>query len=142
MRLPYLVGLCAVAALSGGCAASTQTSAGNFKGEQAAIARVIDDLGSASSGRDAKKVCSTLLDPALVTRLHGEAACERAVTPQLQAIDNFSLKVEPNGIAPAQPTAKATARVRSTRGGIDHVDTLSLVKVSGAWHLSGLGPGA
>jgi len=138
VRGPTLTGLAVLSLAALGCGASTQTSAGDFKGPQHDVAQVIDDLGSASSGRDAKKICNNILAPALVARLRSAGGCEPVVARQLQTIDNFALKVL--SVSPANPTTTATARVKSVRGGSDHVDTLTLTKAPAGWRLASLGP--
>ena len=138
MRFCAPIALLAAAAVLAGCGA-TSTSAGNFHGEQHSVAQVIDDLSSAAQSRDTAKICNTLLASSLTAQLKSPTTdCQQAIGHQLDDTDNFNVTVQSVSIGPP-PGTTATARVKSTRSGKDHVNTLTLVKQGTTWHISGLG---
>jgi hypothetical protein len=128
---------CAVAlalALSAcGTASSTSTSA--FSGVKREVAQTIANFQSDSSGAEEKKICGDDLATALVTRLGGAKACEKAFKKQLAQVDNPELTIESVRLAPHGASASAT--VKSIHEGKSRASSLSLVKERGKWRISG-----
>ncbi|TMK41211.1 MAG: nuclear transport factor 2 family protein [Actinobacteria bacterium] len=126
----------AIASLAAGCAQAPQTSAGRFSGESKAVAQEIDDWNSAASKHDEKHICQQDLSGALVAALdRAKGGCQDAVRRQLDAADTFTTSVQSVSVNGDQ----ATAQVKSSHNGHDRIDTLTLIKEGGRWHLAGLG---
>jgi outer membrane lipoprotein SlyB len=119
-----------------GCS-TAQTSAGNFKGDQAKVASTIDALSSAASSHDTTKICTKILAPDVAARLKAAGgSCPSVVGKQLDTVDTFDVSVETVKITGA--TAKAT--VKSTSNGKNKTDTLDLVRLAdGTWRIAALG---
>ena len=126
-----------VAALLAGCGgASASKSAGDFKGDQRAVAQVVDDLSSAASKRDAKKICNDVFTTDLAKRLvRGSDQCKDLVADQLKDADVYKMTIESVQIT----GARATASVKSQVNGDDKLTTLSFARQGREWRLAGLG---
>lgn len=126
-----------IAALLAGCgAASSSKSADDFKGDQRAVAQVVDDLSSAASKRDATKICDDVFTTELAKRLvRGSDRCKDLVKDQLKDADVYKMKVESVQVT----GAKATASVKSQFDGDDKLTTLSFARQGREWRLAGLG---
>jgi hypothetical protein len=136
-RAPLALIAIAAAAALGGCAAATTTSSGHFQGQAHAVAQTIDTLSSAASAHDTAKICNSVLASQLVAKLNqAPGGCQRAIGNQLDDADNFDVTVVANGVLVSGQTA--TAQVKSTVSGHDHVDKLTLVSQGGSWRISGL----
>jgi hypothetical protein len=119
------------------CGQAAKDSAGDFQGDQKAVAQAVEDLQSASKKHDGAKICSSLLAPALVTKIKtaSKGACDTAVTDALDDADSYELQVQKvtiNGTT-------ASAVVKSEGGSKDRIDTLQLVKDGGGWKIATLG---
>jgi len=135
---PRLAALALVAAAGlSACGQTAKDSAGKFKGEQKAVAQVVEDLQDAGSKHDAKKICSDLLAPALVTRIQQASSgkCDSVLRDALGDADAFELQVQKVTINGT--TADAT--VQSQSGDKKRTDTLQLQKVGGGWKIATLG---
>src|SRR4051812_16110943 len=69
-------------------AAPKSDSASKFKGDQAAVAELVDDLATAGRAGDAQKICSQILAKQLVAEL--KSAGGDCVTEMDRAIDDAS----------------------------------------------------
>jgi hypothetical protein len=133
-----LVALLVAAPLAlGACGQTNKDSAGDFQGEQKAVAQAVEDLQTASRKHDESRICTDLLAPALVAKIKtaSKDSCEQALKDSLQDADAFELqvkKVTVNGTT-------ATAVVTSDTGTKDRTDTLTLQKVGSAWKIATLG---
>jgi hypothetical protein len=125
----------------GGCGTSSSDSSDKFKGREKQVAEAIDDLGDAARKRDSRKICDSLLTPAVRDRLaqlakvsHRGTDCADQLEDSLQDATTLDLKVESISIS----GNTATARVKSDlRRGKDPVDTLELEDQRG-WRISKL----
>jgi len=135
-RAALIAALLALAAT--GCGASqTSDSASEFKGEQAAVAELVDQLAAAGKAGDAEKICADILSKQLVTEL--KSAGGDCVTEMDRAIDDasdFNLTVR--SVKVNGPTA--TAQVR--QGDAGENATFTFVKEGGGWRASALGTGS
>jgi hypothetical protein len=119
------------------CGQTEKNSAGDFQGDQKAVAQTVEDLQDASRKRDEGKICTQLLAPALVSKIKtaSNTTCETVLGDALRDVDSFELQVKKvtiNGDT-------ATAVVTSDTGKKDRTDTLELQKVGGAWKIATLG---
>jgi type 1 fimbria pilin len=120
------------------CGAAQQPeSASKFKGDQAAVAELVDQLAAAGKAGDAEKICTEILSKQLVTEL--KSAGGDCVSEMDRAIDDasdFNLTVRTvkvNGNT-------ATAQVRQGDSGANA--TFTFVKEGGKWRASELGSGS
>src|SRR4051812_1612197 len=83
----------ALAALLTACAPSSGSSdsAGNFRGDQRAVATTVEDLESAAKDGDENRVCRDLLAAALARRLAAQGGCAAAVDKAIKNSDVFLL---------------------------------------------------
>jgi hypothetical protein len=121
----------------GACGQTDKNSAGDFQGDQKAVAQTIEDLQSASRKHDESKICNDLLAPALVTKIKtaSNGTCEKVLKDALQDVDSFELQVKKVTIT----GTTATATVTSDTGTKDRTDTLQLTKTGNAWKIATLG---
>jgi len=128
------------AVVAGGCGASDASSTEDFKGEDRAVAQVVEDLQDAGRRGDAKRMCDDLLAKPVVDRLREVARtlpartddCAEALDESLKDADDFDLETTKVTIK----GATATATVRSDGGKEDRTDTLALVKEGRNWKLA------
>lgn len=131
--LTLLPGALISASVLSACGTVAATSAGHFQGDQRAVAQAVDDLSSAASGHDGARICKTLLSAAVSAR-RGDS-CQSAVLAQLDATESFDLTVQSVSVSGDQ----ASARVKGTQAGRQHVSTLILAREGGRWRLAALG---
>jgi hypothetical protein len=119
------------------CGQASKDSAKDFKGDQQAVAQTVEDLQTASKRGDGKKICSSLLAPALVAQIKtsSKAACDKAVKDALKDADSYEMQVQKVTIT----GTTAAAVVKSEASDQHRIDTLQLVKDGGAWKLATLG---
>jgi outer membrane PBP1 activator LpoA protein len=133
--LPVLV---AAALTLSACGQTSKDSAGDFKGDQKAVAQTVEDLQSAASKSDADKICDELLAADLVTKIKtaSKESCADALKDVLRDADSFELQVKK--VAIAGTTATATVESDDT-GDKKATDTLTLTKAGAGWKISSLG---
>jgi hypothetical protein len=134
--LPALLSLTALLA---GCAptSGSSDSAGDFRGDQRAVATIVEDLESAASKGDQDRICRTLLAPELVQRLSSPArGCPASVERALKNSDTFSLDVQTVRIS----GDTARARVKVENGDRDRFATIELTRPrpSAGWQIARL----
>lgn len=127
---------CALAiALGVSACGGTESSTGNYKGEQAKVAEAISSLQSNATVLNAKKVCSEDLAASVGKHLEAQGStCVKALESQLRQIDTYAMTVESIDVKGSE----ATAKVKSTWSGKQLENTLSLVKEGGRWKLQSL----
>jgi hypothetical protein len=117
------------------CAKTVSTS--GLSGEAKDAAETIKALQSDVTAGDQKKVCENDLAKALVTKLDAASGgCRQALKTQLAEIDSLELNIDTVQVTSAGHAAGAT--VTSVYSGKKRKSTLSLVKESGKWKISGL----
>jgi len=135
-RLTAVIPTVALALVAAGCAGqSGSENAKDFRGDEQAVAQVVDDFADAGNSGDDKKICDTLLSRQLVTRLGGDQRCREVVHEQLKDTDVAELDVRKVDVTGS--TAKA--QVESKFDGDEAMRTLDLVRENNAWRISGLG---
>jgi hypothetical protein len=128
----------ALAAVLAGCSttASNRDSSGDFKGDQRAVAKTVEDFESAARKGDQDDVCSNFLAKTLVDAYAQRGGtCQSAVDSALKNTDAFGLTVQSVRIAGSQ----ASVRVKVDRGSKDVVQGLTLVKQGNGWRISRFG---
>lgn len=138
--LPVLV---TVALTLSACGQTSKDSAGDFEGDQKAVAQTVEDLQSAASKADGDKICDELLAADLVAKIKAtaqkddpKATCGDGLKDALRDADSFELQVKKVAIN----GTTATATVESDDKGDDKAtDTLTLTKAGDGWKISSLG---
>jgi hypothetical protein len=133
--------LLALAALPSACAPSggSDDSAGDFRGDQRAVATVVEDLEKAASDGNQDKICRDLLAPALVRRLSSpQRGCPASVDNAIKNTDTFDIEVQSVRIA----GNRATTRVKLENGDSDRAATITLTRprASAGWRIETLEP--
>jgi hypothetical protein len=134
MRRTVLLAL-VLALLVSACGAAPEKQESKFKNtDQAAIAKLVDDLASAGRAGNAKKICTEILAKQLVDELKSAGGnCEQELKRAIDDAQDFNLKVDDvkvNGTT-------ATAQVR--QGDSKKVATFAFVKERAGWRASALG---
>jgi hypothetical protein len=128
----------ALAAALGGCGAA-QSSAGNFEGEQKAVAEAVEDLQVAAQTRKPEEICADLLARSLADRIKTSGGdCVKEMDKAVRDADDFEIDVTRVTITGA--TARALARTRQ-RGREKQPVTFTLAREDGRWRLTNLGGG-
>jgi len=131
-KLLILLGAAFCALAIAGCASTVSTS--GYSGPDKEIAQTIAKLQTAAQAQEQKKVCSEVLSSAVVAHLGGQTGCEAALKTQLKEIDNLEATVHSVKLT----GSTATATVIAITEGKKHLSTVTLVKESGGWRISGL----
>jgi hypothetical protein len=137
--LPVLV---AAALTLSACGQTSKDSAGDFQGEDKAVAQTVEDLQSAASKKNGQdEICDEILATDLANKIKARASkdqktCADVLKDSLRDADSFELqvkKVAVNGTT-------ATATVESDAAGDDKTTTtLTLTKAGDGWRISSLG---
>jgi hypothetical protein len=119
------------------CGSSTTTNA--FKGEEHEVAQAISNLQANASAGNEQKLCAEDLAGSVVGALdRAPGGCSQAIKNQLAEIDSFEVSIEAVHLAPNGAHPTATASVKSIEAGKTRASTVTLVKESGRWKVSGL----
>ncbi len=130
-----LLPLALVAALAGCGPAPSSTS--SFKGNEKAVAQVIEDLQSDAQGRKPSAICSDVLSRALADKLKTAGNdCAGEMEKITGDADDFELKVTDVAITGNSATAKVEARRGSDKKA---TTTYTLVREGNDWRLNDLG---
>ena len=136
----------AVAAALGACGSGgASESAKKFQGEKQDVAKVIEDLESASREGDIKRICKEILAQRVVAQAEQNGRKCEAGGPDLRrevsrygGKGSYDIEVERVTV-----TGKdARAQVRYSGGGRSRNDTLLLLKEDGGWRVGLAGGGS
>jgi hypothetical protein len=124
-----------LALLLSACGTAPAKQENKFKNtDQAAIAKLVDDLASAGRSGDAEKICTEILAKQLVDELKSAGGnCETEMDRAINDAQDFDLQVDNvkvNGTT-------ATAQVR--QGKSKKVATFAFIKEKAGWRASALG---
>jgi Putative lumazine-binding len=126
-------GLCALALAAGPAACGETASTSNFKGESHNVAQTVSDFQSDATASNQQKLCQNDLAAALTARLQTADGCQTVLKNQLHEIDALNMTIESIAVS----GTSATAHVKSTYSGKNHITTLTLVKEGSRWKISG-----
>jgi len=115
------------------CTAAPRDSAKDFKGDERAVARAVEDLETAARKNDSDAACTKLFAQQLLTMLK-DKTCKSAVKEAFKDADSTDLSVKDVTIT----GAKARVTVTSGSGGKKRTDTLELEKAGAAWRITSL----
>jgi hypothetical protein len=133
--LARIVALSALLALAG--CAQQPTSANDFKGDEADVAKVVEDLQADATGRKPGEICTKVLARELADKLKTAGNdCTSEMEKVTSDADDFELEVTDVTISGNTATAKVKARRGKDKDG---TTTFTLVKEGGDWRLSDLG---
>jgi hypothetical protein len=123
-------------ALAGCGQSSSSSSSSDFSGEEAKVAKVIDDLSSDGKDRKPADICDELLAASLKQRITSAGGkCATEMRKAIEDADGFDLTVKDVNV-----TGKsATAQVRSTDDGKTLTRTFSLKAEGGKWRIEKFG---
>ena len=118
-----------------GCGEAASTSAGEFEGEERAVAEVIDDLQAAAERGEGDRICKEILATELVEDLEaGDVECSTELEKALREADDKTLAVT----AVEVTGDTATASVEGREGNEERTATFGLAKERGAWRVTSL----
>jgi len=117
------------------CGATESASSEKFKGEQRAVAEVVEELADAGGRKDADRICKELFARAL--REQGDrvaADCVEALRTSLDDADAYDFKVE--SVTITGNRARARVRSSSPRAG-----TIDFVREPREWRIAAVDAG-
>jgi hypothetical protein len=127
------VALCLVPLAVAGCGAVARDSAQDFKGDERAVAAVVERLESAARDDKPEVVCTRLLSSKLLAALRRQGTkCTTGVEESFRDAESLDITVDDVVIRGAHATVKAGYR----RGSEDRAATLELDREGGAWKIS------
>jgi hypothetical protein len=128
-----LAALCLLALAVAGCGTAPRDSAQDFKGEQRAVAAVVERLEAAARDDKPDVVCTQLLSSKLLAALRAQGTnCRTGVGESFRDADSFDITVKDVVIRGTH----ATATVRYRRGSEDQTATLELDREGRTWKIS------
>jgi hypothetical protein len=121
--------LIAGAVVLAGCG-SEASSAGDFDGEQRAVADAVEEIQTAAQRRDGEVLCRDLLAKALRDRAGAAgSSCDKEIEKAVEDADSLDLDVEKVAIT----GTKATVTVAGDAGEDRRRATIEMVKEDGRW---------
>ena len=135
MRRPLAALLILLAALAAGCGTGS-SSAGDFEGDEKAVAEQVERIQTAGQRRDGESICTDVLAEELRERLTaGNSTCEQELDKVIEDADDFELTVRDVEISGQTASAKVEGRVGSAK----QVRTLEFVREGEDWRATSLG---
>jgi hypothetical protein len=132
-RVHASITLAAAALALGGCAATPPNSAKDFKGAEADVAAVVDDLQAAGRKGNPEKVCNDIFTAELAASFKaGASTCVDEVEKVLRDVNDYDLQVQDVTVT----GTTATAKVR--QGNEGRTATFSFERVGNGWRASKL----
>src|SRR3954447_16616890 len=127
------IAVLAAALALGGCTAAGKTSAGNFKGDEQAVAKGVDDLQKAARQGQNEKVCDDVFTKELAARFDaGGATCAGEIKDAIRDVNDYDLKVTDVNVTGTTATATVT------QDKVHKSATFGFQKVGPDWRLSSL----
>ncbi|MDA0179090.1 hypothetical protein OJ997_02190 [Solirubrobacter phytolaccae] len=125
----------ALALLLSACGTAPETSNSEFKGDEAQVAKVVDDLSAAASRGEAEKICNDILAAQLKTEIKSAGGdCVTEMDRVIKDASDYDLEV-------TKVDVKGTAATATVQQGEDakNTSTFSFIKEKGGWRASALG---
>jgi hypothetical protein len=124
------------ALLLAGCGGEA-SSAGEFEGEQRAVAEAVEEIQTAAERRDAEKLCRELLAKDLRDKAaDAGTSCDKAMEKAVEDADSFDLDVEKVEVS----GTTATVTVNGDAGEKRRSATVEMVKEDGRWRAASFSP--
>ena len=136
-RLPTALITAAAALGVAGCAQSSSSPAEGFEGREKPVAEAVEELVAAARRGDARKICDSLVTPALRGRYEQAARaakrgdCADGVEQSIRDADAFDLELVDVRVAGRRATVRARTKTNADE---DPVATLDYVENRG-WRL-------
>jgi len=128
-----IAALCLVALAMAGCGAAPRDSAKEYKGDERAVAAVVERIETAARDNDSAVVCERLLSSSLLAAVRKQGTtCRTGVKDAFRDADSLDLTVDDVEIR----SARATAKVGYRSGSKDKTMTLELDREGGTWKIS------
>lgn len=136
MRLPAAILTALFLLVLAGCGGQP-SSAGDFEGEERAVAEVVEDLQTAGQRGEGDTICTTILAKALRDRITATGLdCDEEMRKAIEDADAFDLDVQKVTVT----GTKATAVVRGDNGDAPDIQrTFSFEKEAGVWRATSFG---
>ena len=116
-----------------GCTATQSTSAGKFKGDQQAVAKVVDNLQKAARQGQNEKVCNDIFTKELAGKFTaGGTTCAGEIKDAIRDVNDYDLQV----IDVTVNGDTATAQVR--QGKENRTATFGFQRVGQTWRASSI----
>jgi hypothetical protein len=132
-RVHASITLAAAALALGGCAAQGPSSAKSFKGDERAVAGVVDDLQNAGRSGNPDKVCNDIFTTELANRFKTQGtSCVDEVEDAMRDVNDYDLDVQDVTVT----GNTATAKVR--QGKERRTATFTFERVGSGWRASGI----
>jgi hypothetical protein len=136
MRPALPVVMAVLAAAFAGCGAQA-SSAGDFEGEEKAVAEAVEDIQSAGERQDTDKLCDELLTKALADRIaEGGESCTEEGVKAVDDANDFDLDATDVTV----DGTRAEAKVENKQGEQTVTTTFELVKEGDQWKLDSIAP--
>jgi hypothetical protein len=133
MRRTVLAVVALALALSA-CGAAPPSQESKYTGDQAQVAKLVDELADAGRRGNAQKICTEILAKQLVDELKSAGGdCVSEMKRAITDASDYDLQVDDVKVT----GTTATARVR--QGTSKKVATFAFVKEKGGWRASALG---
>ncbi len=135
-RVLLVSALTCLALLIGGCTAqSGSSSAGDFKGAEADVAQVVDDIQAAGQKGNGDDICEKYLSKQFADSLKaGDADCTDQMQETIQDVNDFTLEVKDVTVS------GTTARAEVEQGDEDPTTaTFELAKEGESWRVTSFG---
>jgi len=117
-----------------GCGA--QQGGADFKGEQKAVADVVEELQAAASSRKAEDICSDILARGLADSFKASGGdCVREIDEAVRDADDSELEVKAVTVTGDTAQARVEGRIGSRTG----LQVLGLTREDREWRVSDLG---
>ena len=130
LTLPAVMLTLAVA----GCGAETQSSVGDFEGDEREVAQLVDDLEKAAGDADAEEICGRIFATELLNSIKaGDSDCVEEMEKALADANDFEIEVV--DVTVTGSTAKATVR----QGEEGRTAEFSFERDGDAWRATSLG---
>src|SRR3954453_11999813 len=116
------------------CGAAPPSQESKYTGDQAQVAKLVDELADAGRRGNAQKICTEILAKQLVDELKSAGGdCVSEMKRAISDASDYDLQVDDVKVT----GTTATARVRQGTG--KKVATFAFVKEKGGWRASALG---
>jgi outer membrane lipoprotein SlyB len=136
MRLRLALLAAAAALAVAGCGSTESSSAGDFQGQEAEVAQVVEDLQRAGQAGDPDRICGDILTAKLAEEIgKGGTSCADEVDKAIGDSEDFELRVTDVTVTGSSATAKVQ------QGGDGKATaTFELARERGRWRIASFAP--
>ena len=132
-RLHALITVAAAGLALAGCTATPPSSAGDFKGAEQDVAKVVDDMQKAGRTGKPDTLCNDIFTAELANRFKaGSATCVDEVEKAMRDVNDYDIKVTDITITGNTATAKVE-QGREKRSG-----TIGFQRIGNSWRVNSI----